>query len=124
MPIYQYLCQACGHELEVIQKHSDDPMKLCPECDKRKLKKKITASVFRLSGGGWYETDFKTGDKKNLSGDKQATSEGGDKGASSASGVKESTRKDGDGKTSEPKKAESKSPGADSKSKPAASGAN
>lgn len=123
MPIYEYLCQACGHELEVIQKLSDDLLKVCPVCDKSKLKKKVSASAFRLSGSGWYETDFKTGDKKNLSGDKQAKSEGGDTSTSSDSGSKESTKKDGDSKKTETKKAESKSSSADSKSKPAASGA-
>ncbi|MBV1931489.1 MAG: zinc ribbon domain-containing protein [Porticoccaceae bacterium] len=123
MPIYEYLCQACGHELEVIQKLSDDLLKVCPECDKPKLKKKVSASAFRLSGSGWYETDFKTGDKKNLSGDRQAKSESGDKSSSSDGGSKESTKKDGDSKKAETKKTESKSSGSDNKSKPAASGA-
>lgn len=64
MPIYEYLCQTCGHELEAIQKVSDPLLTECPACEKATLKKKVTASAFRLSGSGWYETDFKTGDKK------------------------------------------------------------
>ena len=66
MPIYEYKCSHCGHQLEAIQKISDDPLLLCPNCDKNGLKKQVTAPSFRLKGSGWYETDFKTGKKKNL----------------------------------------------------------
>lgn len=66
MPIYEYECQACGHQMEKMQRMADDPLKDCPECGKAELKKLISAAGFRLSGGGWYETDFKTGSKKNV----------------------------------------------------------
>ena len=66
MPIYEYECKACGHRLEAIQKMSDDALVECPECHKPELKKLISAAGFRLSGGGWYETDFKSGSKKNV----------------------------------------------------------
>ena len=69
MPIYEYQCEACRHELEAIQKLSDAPLVECPSCGKSSLKKRISAVAFRLKGGGWYETDFKTGDKKNIAGD-------------------------------------------------------
>ena len=67
MPIYEYQCGACEHTLEALQKLSDEPLKDCPECGQTSLKKLISAVGFRLKGGGWYETDFKTGKKKNLS---------------------------------------------------------
>lgn len=66
MPIYEYVCDACGHEKDVIQKMSDAPLKVCPACDAESFRKRISAAGFRLSGTGWYETDFKTGGKKNL----------------------------------------------------------
>ena len=66
MPIYEYECSACGHRLEVLQKVSDAPLKKCPECGKPKLQKLLSAPSFRLKGGGWYETDFKSGNKRNL----------------------------------------------------------
>lgn len=66
MPIYEYECKACGHRFEAIQKISDDVLTDCPECKKPELKKLISAAGFRLKGGGWYETDFKSGKKKNL----------------------------------------------------------
>lgn len=66
MPIYEYRCEACGHELEAMQKMSDSPLTDCPECGKSTLAKKISAAGFRLKGGGWYETDFKSGKKKNV----------------------------------------------------------
>ena len=69
MPIYEYLCQSCGHAHEALQKMSDEPLLDCPECSKPGLKKQISAAGFRLSGSGWYETDFKSGNKKNLSGE-------------------------------------------------------
>jgi putative FmdB family regulatory protein len=66
MPIYEYECGSCGHRLEAIQKISDEPLKECPNCHKQELKKLISAAAFRLKGGGWYETDFKSGKKKNV----------------------------------------------------------
>jgi putative FmdB family regulatory protein len=66
MPIYEYECAACRHRFEALQKISDKPLKQCPECGKPKLHKLMSAPSFRLKGGGWYETDFKSGNKKNL----------------------------------------------------------
>jgi len=66
MPIYEYACQECGHELERLQKMSDDPLRDCPACDRPGLRRKVSAAGFRLKGGGWYETDFKQGQKRNL----------------------------------------------------------
>ena len=67
MPIYDYKCSKCEHQIEVIQKISDNPIALCPKCNKKGLKKLVSAPSFRLKGSGWYETDFKTGKKKNIS---------------------------------------------------------
>jgi putative FmdB family regulatory protein len=66
MPIYEYRCQSCGHELEKLQRLSDPVLKECPECGKAKLRRLISAAGFRLKGAGWYETDFKHGNKRNL----------------------------------------------------------
>ncbi len=66
MPIYEYECQACGYHLEVIQKMSDAPLVECPACGKPELKKLISAAGFRLSGTGWYETDFKDKGRRNV----------------------------------------------------------
>jgi putative FmdB family regulatory protein len=60
MPFYEYECQACKFYAEVMQKISDAPLTKCPSCGKRRLKKLVSAPVFRLKGGGWYETDFKS----------------------------------------------------------------
>ena len=64
MPFYEYECQACKFYTEVMQKISEAPLTKCPSCGKPKLKKLVSAPVFRLKGGGWYETDFKS-DKEN-----------------------------------------------------------
>ena len=69
MPIYEYKCSDCGHFLDALQGVNDAPLEECPECSKSSLKKLISAPNFRLSGEGWYETDFKSSNKKNLTGD-------------------------------------------------------
>ena len=76
MPFYEYQCQACGAQTEVLQKISDAPLRKCPDCGKSKLVKLVSAPVFRLKGGGWYETDFKgEGDRKrNLAGEAEPAS--------------------------------------------------
>ena len=66
MPIYEYKCSAWDESLEKLQKMSDVPLTLCPNCGEESLKKQISAVGFRLKGTGWYETDFKTNKKKNL----------------------------------------------------------
>lgn len=67
MPIYEYVCNDCGHQHEALQKFSDAPLTVCPACAKDTLKKKISAPSFRLTGTGWYETDFKNDKKKTES---------------------------------------------------------
>ena len=68
MPIYAFTCTACGHHYDRLQKLSDPDPAACPECGVDAVKRKLTAPSFRLSGSGWYETDFKKdGDmKRNL----------------------------------------------------------
>jgi putative FmdB family regulatory protein len=66
MPIYEYRCDACGYQMEAMQKMADAPLKECPQCHKPELVKLVSAGGFRLSGSGWYETDFKSGAKKNV----------------------------------------------------------
>ena len=68
MPIYEFECSACDAVFDRLQKLSDpDPVE-CPECGQPRVKRRLTAPAFRLAGSGWYETDFKTGSKKNLAG--------------------------------------------------------
>lgn len=74
MPIDAYQCSSCGHQMEALQKMSDAPLTDCPQCNTASLGKKITAAAFRLGGGGWYETDFKSDNKKNLA-TKEASAE-------------------------------------------------
>ena len=83
MPIYEYQCTECGYQTEVLQKISDEPLKDCPECGKPTMKKMVSAAAFRLKGGGWYETDFKSGNKKNVhdSGDAAKADKPADKAA-------------------------------------------
>ena len=66
MPIYEYECEACGHSLDALQKLSDAQLKDCPACGRPALRKRVSAPRFRLKGAGWYETDFKPGNRRNL----------------------------------------------------------
>ncbi|MEM9300582.1 MAG: zinc ribbon domain-containing protein [Pseudomonadota bacterium] len=100
MPIYEYECDACGSRFEAIQKISDDPLTECRKCGATgSVRKLVSAAAFRLKGSGWYETDFKKGDKKkNLAGDEKPGSggkaEGKADGKKADGGKKESKAKD------------------------------
>ena len=92
MPIYEYRCDNCGHEMEAFQSLSEDALKLCPQCNTESLIKKISAAGFRLKGGGWYETDFKSGKKKNVAGsDSSAGASSSSDSSSSSSGSSSSS---------------------------------
>lgn len=67
MPIYEYSCRNCDHRLDALQKMSDDVLVDCPECGQPQLRRLISAPRFRLKGQGWYETDFKKDNQRNLS---------------------------------------------------------
>ena len=88
MPIYEYACRSCEHQFETIQKASEEPLSDCPECGEAALRKLLSAPVFRLKGSGWYETDFKTGDRRNVTDGAEASSNGdsGDKPSDGAEG--------------------------------------
>jgi putative FmdB family regulatory protein len=123
MPFYEYQCKNCGHDLEAMQKINDAPLKKCPHCGKSQLQRLMSAPVFRLKGGGWYETDFKgDGDnKKNLADKpdadapkdaaKDTAKEGAKEAADSGTDAKAKEGKEGkagDGKASDGKSADSK----------------
>jgi len=110
MPFYEYLCGACGHDLEVLQKISEEPLVFCPECGEKTLKKQISKAAFRLKGTGWYETDFKDGGKnKSADSSDKSKSSSKDTGKDSKSDSKSKTSDSGDGKSSSSKDSSSKS---------------
>jgi len=96
--------------MEAIQKFSDDPLKKCPECKQETLRKLVSAAAFKLTGTGWYETDFK--DKKPQKEDAQGKDGGGKEGS-------QSSKDKGSDKTG--KKSESKTVTAKKKSSTASS---
>lgn len=107
MPIYEYACNSCGHELETLQKLSEPPLTDCPECGKAELRKKVSAAGFRLKGSGWYETDFKKDKKKNLAGESK---DGDSKGAEKKSeGSSNGPGSEGKSKSDKPKSDSGKS---------------
>ena len=72
MPFYEYTCASCGSPSEFLQRVSDPPERVCPQCGEEALIKQISAAGFRLKGKGWYETDFKSEGKRNLAGEHTA----------------------------------------------------
>ncbi len=101
MPIYEYRCAACNHELEALQKLSEAPLRTCPKCGKESLTKLVSAAGFQLKGSGWYATDFKHSGAKPAAKDAQkseAKAEGGDPKGADAKGV---DPKSGDAKPAE-----------------------
>ena len=106
MPIYGYACGECEHVFDVLQKMSDPRLVDCPECGEATLTKQLSAPKFRLKGQGWYETDFKTGDKRNIAGDSEKKSTSDSKKSDKAD-KKTETKKAPDSKTASDSKAKS-----------------
>jgi len=120
MPIYEYRCEACGHELEKIQRMSDAPLTECPQCGAPQLRRLVSAAAFRLKGAGWYETDFKKDGKRNLHDSHASKADGGDKASDKAAdkaadkGSDKGSDKGGTEKKDTAKPADSKKPAKDS----------
>tara|TARA_Y100000766_G_scaffold255064_1_gene240885 strand:- start:98 stop:463 length:366 start_codon:yes stop_codon:yes gene_type:complete len=120
MPIYEYSCQKCDHQLEALQKLSDDPLVFCPECGEPSLRKQVSAAAFRLKGTGWYETDFKNSDKKKKKSDSNSSANSSNSGEESGAGKVASKKSESssESSTDSAKKSEantrSKPPGSDS----------
>lgn len=108
MPIYGYACQHCGHTLDALQKIADKPLVDCLECGEPALKRQLSAPRFRLKGKGWYETDFKQNNQRNLAGDKDSskpTAEATDGKSAGGKGGDTPKQKSADNKTEQkPKK--------------------
>ena len=136
MPIYEYECSNCKFYVEALQKVSEPPLKQCPSCKKQTLKKLVSAPVFRLKGGGWYETDFKSEQegKRNLAAGEEApeaasTDQAADDKAKPAEAAKDAdkkpaaateTGKPAQGKSSQGKSSQGKSSRSKTASRPAA----
>jgi putative FmdB family regulatory protein len=134
MPFYEYECDNCKFYTELLQKISDPPLKKCPSCGKSRMRKLVSAPVFRLKGGGWYETDFKSDKEgqRNLAVEKEPDSvpdtkpaDKADATASKAPDTKAVESKSSQSKAGEPKREPSGSrararPAAAAKSKAAA----
>ena len=108
MPIYEYRCASCGHDVEALQKFSDAPLTVCPACHKADLRKRVSAAGFQLKGSGWYVTDFRN------SGAKQPAKEGVAKanGGNGAADAPSSPPTNADSKPSASTGSEAKSGGA------------
>jgi len=108
MPIYEYRCDACGEQLEKLQRINDDPFRDCPNCGRSSLRRLVSAAGFRLKGSGWYETDFKQGNRRNVleSRKEKGAEESGPKTGKDAAGKdtagKDTAGKDTAGKDSPP----------------------
>jgi len=82
MPLYEYDCETCQKHLEIIQKFSDAPLTVCPECQ-GKLVKRLSLTSFQLKGTGWYNTDYRkpsTSSEKGKSSETSSAPEKTDKG--------------------------------------------
>ena len=95
MPIYEYLCEHCEHRMEAIHKISDAPLKQCPECKQETLRKLMSVAAFKLTGTGWYETDFKDKkpQKKDTKGKEEDSKSPKDKGSDKTGGSDKSGKK-------------------------------
>ena len=104
MPIYEYACDKCGHEFEAEQRITDAPLKSCPACRGRKVRRLISRTSFVLKGSGWYSDLYSSGGGKAEKADK---TEGADAGGSKTSEPKTEPKSEpaqSDAKSGGPKK--------------------
>lgn len=121
MPIYEYRCAACGHELESLQKLRDAPLSVCPACNKAELKKLLSAAGFQLKGSGWYVTDFRNSGGKPAAKEKPAGTETAPAGNGSAAAASTSDASSSiDAAKGDGKAADRATPASSTESKPAA----
>ena len=111
MPTYDYICEACGHHWELFQRITEDPIKKCPACNRRKAVRQFgTGAAVVFKGSGFYETDYRSESyKKSAAAESKSSSESG-KGSSEGS----KTKSDSGGSSSS--KSENSSGGSSSKS--------
>ena len=98
MPIYEYRCSSCRHEMEALQKFSDAPLVRCPSCGAEALVKQVSAAGFQLKGSGWYVTDFRGGGAKPGKTDTAASPDAAKVNEASASGDAKDSKSDSGGK--------------------------
>jgi putative FmdB family regulatory protein len=92
VPIYEFVCQSCGHEFELIQSFSDSRMPACDRCQSEQVVRRVGRPAVHFKGSGWYITDSKkSGNGKNGASkpaEKAAAGDGGADGEKSAVGDK------------------------------------
>ena len=111
MPTYDYVCEACGHELEAFQRISDKSLRKCPECGKLKLKRLIGAGAGLIfKGSGFYTTDYRSSDYKSQAEAEKKAASPSDSSGDSGGGKDSSSKSEGGsgGEKSEGKKSEKK----------------
>jgi len=114
MPIYEYVCDTCGKEVEVLQKFSDPPLTRCTCSKHGRLKRKLSATAFHLQGGGWYSEGYSGKKNGNTPADSGAGKSGDSPAAKSDASAKQA---DASGAKSEAAGKKGETSGAKSQSK-------
>ena len=107
MPLYEYRCDACGHQFEKIQRFSDDPISVCPNCGAGPVVKLLSSPAIQFKGSGWYITDYARKDSGKDSG--KSTGSSSSSGSSDASKSSSSGTSDSTEKSAPPAKTDAKS---------------
>jgi len=121
MPVYEYECEKCGHDFEREQRISDPPVKTCPACRSRRVRKLISRSSFVLKGGGWYADGY-SDTRKSTATNSDTGSSGTESSAPAAAGSETkvdssaASKTGGDSKPKSTPKTPSKTSSGDSKS--------
>jgi putative FmdB family regulatory protein len=111
MPIYEYACDKCSHEFEAEQRITEDPLKTCPACRSRKVRRLISQTSFVLKGGGWYSDLYSSAKRADKSADKSGDKSGSDKSGpdKDGGGASGGTKPSSDSKSDSGTKPETKS---------------
>jgi putative FmdB family regulatory protein len=84
MPLYEYRCESCGHQFEVIQKFSDAHVDVCPNCKSGPVVKLLSSPAIQFKGSGFYITDYaRKGGEQGKQGKGSEQSKGEDTGKAS-----------------------------------------
>lgn len=99
MPLYEYLCQACGHRFEKIQKFSDPIEDVCPSCG-GKVDKLVSSPAIQFKGSGWYITDYAKKSSSDASAGKASSDQKSESASKNDSGSKSDAGSKGDSSSS------------------------
>jgi len=109
MPLYEYECEACQKRFERIQKFSDPPIDVCPNCGKGPVRKLLSSPAIQFKGSGFYITDYAKKSSSEASGKSSSSSESSSSSSSESKPSSDASKSDSKSSDSSSKPSDKKS---------------